>query len=372
MVKLLQYWLTMKHIATTALIFLLTACTLTPCKVIALSAERWVAIKQRAEALKKQDAYLPKVGDNCFVAEDDVAWLTLSAKEVWQKKYNDEYFRMGGKLDFPGQNFKKSAVAASNGSLIFLEKGTKVKVLEGRPAREGYGFEGLNGKIEVLTGPIDGLTCFCDGGSLRDTVVESNETFFRTEEERKANQSLFVSEQLNKPIADVLAINGVRIDAPVARGIMAPTKPRISIRPVEQAETFGNSKYAFELQVPSGMFFPRRIEGDNSNSDDHFYLQSNDGDALIHAWGQPISRSITPELALKKEIISNSDWVCTFKKVGDHFFVVSGYVSGQIFYQKTILKGNHTINFIILVDKTKRKNYDSATEMLAQSLKATK
>lgn len=225
MVKLLQYWLTMKHIARTALIFLLTAFALTPCKVLAMSAERWEAINQHAEDLKRQDAYRPKAGDNCFVSEDDVAWLTPAAKSAWQKKYTAEYFRMGGKFDFPDQSFKKATVAASNGSLIFLEKGTKVKVLDGRPAREGYGFEGLNGKIEVLTGPKDGLTCFCDGGSLKDTVVESNETFFRTEEERKANQSLFVSEQLNKPIADVLAINGVRIDAPVPSVIKAAATP---------------------------------------------------------------------------------------------------------------------------------------------------
>lgn len=157
-----------------------------------------------------------------------------------------------------------------------------------------------------------------------------------------------------------------------AQAVAAPAKSSVVTSPAEQPETFGNGKYAFELQVPAGVFAPKRIEGDNSNNDDHFYLQSNDGDALIYAWGQPISKATTPEQALKKEVLANKQWICTLKKCGDRFFVVSGYINGQIFYQKTILKGNHTINFMITIDKAIRKKYDSTTEMLAQSLKATK
>lgn len=343
-----------------------------PHDALALSAERWAAIKEHRAEQKKEDDYRPKTGDICYATDDDVAWLTPAGRDDWEEKSNAEYRRLNASGSSPDKKFKYAVVAASGGTLINLDTGTKVKVLDGVADAKGYGFEGMSGKIQVLTGPNAGQICFCDGMSLKNTQVESNKSFFKSQEERKAYQALFVSGQLNKPIAEMLAIHGVRINAPVAAEVKVPAKPSVTSRHGEQSETFGNGKYAFELRVPAGMFAPKRIEGDNSNSDDHFYLQSNDGDALIYAWGQPISKTMTSEQALKKEVLSNKQWVCTFKKIGDRFFVVSGYVNGQIFYQKTILKGNHTINFMITVDKAIRKKYDSTTEMLAQSLKATK
>jgi hypothetical protein len=343
-----------------------------PTDALALSAERWAAIKAHRVEQQKEDDYRPKTGDTCYTIDDDVAWLTPAGRDYWEDKSNAECLRLSPSNSFPDKRFKYAVVAASGGTLLNLDIGTKVKVLDGKAATDGYGFEGYSGKVQILSGPKAGQICFCDGNYLKNTQVESNESFFKSQEERKAYQALFVSKQLNKPIEEMLAIHGVRINAPVAAEVKVPAKSSVVTHPAEPAETFGNGKYAFELQVPAGMFAPKRIEGDNSNSDDHFYLQSNDGDALIYAWGQPISKATTPEQALKREVLSNKQWVCTLKKFGDQFFVVSGYVNDQIFYQKTILKGNHTINFLITIDKAIRKKYDSTTEMLAQSLKATK
>lgn len=191
----------------------------------ALTQERWVAINQRMSQLKEQERYRPKTGEICFETEDAVAWFTLAGRNAWHEKRNAEYIRLGAGTTFPDKAFGTATVAASNGTLINLDKGTKVKVLDGQPDCEGYGFKGNNGKILILTGRSEGVTCFCDGNDLKPSLVESNDDFFKTDEERKAHQALFIAENSKMSIADALAMSGVKIESATASASANSTAP---------------------------------------------------------------------------------------------------------------------------------------------------
>lgn len=159
---------------------------------------RWEEIQEYVFQTTLDQDYRPRVGDVCFVGMTEMGWMTPAAKDSWTHAYLKE---REGKNDFkqPSQKFFEDTAAQSNGTLIALNAGTKVRILEGTwKAKELMPVNGA--KIQILSGPHTGKSCFTMGigyGKHPPNPNQINE-FCRTESDKRAIQAIFVSRSLSR------------------------------------------------------------------------------------------------------------------------------------------------------------------------------
>lgn len=174
-------------------------------RLTALSPVRWEEIKQHffedSRDFMVAMNYRPHVGDVCFIGMNDVGGTTPEATKEWSEMFWNEWVRMGsivGKI--PGEQFINSAVASSNGKLIKLAEGTRVRVLAGVLVSSGEkGFEDPGGKLEILSGPSVGRVCYNLGAALQGQYSGKPVEFLKTELDKKAMQGIFTYRTLISP-----------------------------------------------------------------------------------------------------------------------------------------------------------------------------
>jgi TonB family protein len=192
---------------------------LLPAPATALTDARWQEIQKNFnEYQRTQIDYKPKVGDVCFASADDMGWMTPADLERWGRKFNQEVKRLnpnGVPFNRPSHQFYELIANTSNGGLVKLGEGIKLRVLEGKSDPGGHGFSGHVCKIQILSGPNTGKVCFNSGIVLVSRYIADPQSFFKTEEEKKASQALFVAKQLHKDVSEELALLGVIIEPPV-------------------------------------------------------------------------------------------------------------------------------------------------------------
>ncbi len=134
-------------------------------------------------------------------------------------------------------------------------------------------------------------------------------------------------------------------------------------------ETYYNHRYDYSIDYPKAVLFP---QGESDNGDGQKFLSKNaDASLLVYAsynaLEQPLeeiyreqSRGGTPEEPQK---------VVTYRVLKNNWFVVSGYNSGRIFYQKTFLRDNQLKTFVFEYNESQKELYDPITNRLAKSFK---
>jgi hypothetical protein len=152
--------------------------------------------------------YRPFPGDICYVAKDEVSWLSSAARDKYADMFDVEMQRTGG-TKLPGPEFNKRAIAQSNGQLIMLTAGTKVRVLEGICEPPMGGFKDGKGKVQVLDGAYAGKVLENDGIWLQNYYRNPDDpmAFLRDEADKRAWQALTVSRTMDKRRNNDSAIN---------------------------------------------------------------------------------------------------------------------------------------------------------------------
>jgi hypothetical protein len=89
-------------------------------------------------------------------------------------------------------------------------------------------------------------------------------------------------------------------------------------------------------------------------------LRSPDGRATISMW------SGNGSLEQQRSALQNEhpNWNYTYRKNGPNYFVVSGYEGNNIFYQKTLRRGDRTATFLMKYPRSEKARYQRANEML--------
>jgi len=130
-----------------------------------------------------------------------------------------------------------------------------------------------------------------------------------------------------------------------------------------------NKRFEYSISYPKDILYP---QGEADNGDGQKFL-SKEGDGILLVYGshnindQTIKERYQEESRGKTE--ESQTKVVSYRVLKDNWFVISGYVSGKIFYQKTILNNDQFKTFYFEYPETKKKRYDPIIKHLSTSFK---
>jgi len=134
-------------------------------------------------------------------------------------------------------------------------------------------------------------------------------------------------------------------------------------------KTYNNKRFEYSISYPKDILYP---QGEADNGDGQKFL-SKEGDVSLLVYGshnfnnQTIKERYQENLQGKTD--ENPNKVISYRILKENWFVISGYVSGKIFYQKTILNNDQFKTFYIEYPETQKKTYDPIVKRLSTSFK---
>lgn len=120
-----------------------------------------------------------------------------------------------------------------------------------------------------------------------------------------------------------------------------------------------NARFGFCISYPSNF----KAQGESDNGDGQEFL-SMDGKSslLVYRDGREVlyeSDSECKNQSFLSDVTSDETKKVTYKKMGDRFYVVSGYEGSSIFYQKTIFTDEGMMTAIFTYPASQKAKYDS-------------
>ncbi len=138
---------------------------------------------------------------------------------------------------------------------------------------------------------------------------------------------------------------------------------------VNKYANYHNQRFNYSIAYPKDILYP---QGESDDGDGQKFL-SKDADAslIIYGSNNVLNQSLQ-DLYLEESrggTHDNPKKVVTYKVLKNNWFVISGYNSGKIFYQKTILNKDQFKSFYFEYPASKKKIYDPITKHIASSFK---
>lgn len=134
-------------------------------------------------------------------------------------------------------------------------------------------------------------------------------------------------------------------------------------------KTYHNKRFEYSISYPKDILYP---QGESDNGDGQKFL-SKEGDASLLVYGSHNFNDQTLKERYQENLQAGSEEnltkVVTYRLLKEHWFVISGYVSGKIFYQKTMLNNHQFKTFYFEYPETKKKIYDLIVKHLSTSFK---
>jgi hypothetical protein len=132
-------------------------------------------------------------------------------------------------------------------------------------------------------------------------------------------------------------------------------------------DTYHNERFDYSIDYPKEILFP---QGESDNGDGQKFL-SKDADVSLIVYGSNNALNQSLEEVYREEsrggTAENPKKVVTYKVLEDNWFVVSGYNSGRIFYQKTIFHDDVLKTFVLEYDESEKERYDPIAKRLEKS-----
>lgn len=129
-----------------------------------------------------------------------------------------------------------------------------------------------------------------------------------------------------------------------------------------QNTTYQNARYGYSITYPSQLLLPL---GESDNGDVQTF---EGGDARLLIWANPNPEVLGETLeSMFNERTNNPDREVTYKVLRDDWFVISGYEAGQIFYEKTFVRGGVEYTFSITYAQGVRGTFDAVVDSLEDS-----
>jgi hypothetical protein len=130
--------------------------------------------------------------------------------------------------------------------------------------------------------------------------------------------------------------------------------------------TYSNARYKYSISYPVGILEP---QGEPDNGDGQKFT-SKDGRAELIVYGaNNIDNETTKSEFDKavKEMGGEAGRVVTYKVMKKNWFVISGRHDKNIFYSKTINRGDTLITFIFEYPESESATFDAITTRIANS-----
>ena len=136
------------------------------------------------------------------------------------------------------------------------------------------------------------------------------------------------------------------------------------------SRTYTNARFGYSLQYPSALLVAKP-EADNG---DGRRFESRDRKVLLRAFG---SYNINNQSIGSKLQSVSADWKAdgaqvTYQKSGEGWYAVSGFVGGDIFYEKALLRNGTFATIIWEYPKSYRERLDAAVTRSVRSFRLGK
>lgn len=151
-----------------------------------------------------------------------------------------------------------------------------------------------------------------------------------------------------------------------------------SLNPYNQEEkykTYRNSRYSFCAEYPSTFLFPQTPP----ENGDGLRFKSKDGsctmvasgihlleDELVGKTKKQLLREAYQDL-LEEKSFYNREVEFTYQRLGSDFFVLSGYVEGNIFYFKRYLRANVFKGLYVEYPPAEKERFDGIISHITQT-----
>jgi len=147
--------------------------------------------------------------------------------------------------------------------------------------------------------------------------------------------------------------------AAVASVYVARTAVSADIEYVQDGVTYTryiNTRYGFSIPYPSELLVPQPPPGNNDGRE----FLSHDKQAQMSAWGtfNVMEETLAGRFSQEK---TDPDRTVTYETSKDDWFVISGYIDGRIFYQRTYLVDDIFYTFFISYDQNLSDMFDPIT-----------
>lgn len=136
-------------------------------------------------------------------------------------------------------------------------------------------------------------------------------------------------------------------------------------------DTYCNARFGYCIEYPHGLLLP---QPEAPNGDGRIFTDRNGTEILrvfgrinMDADGNPVSLTRQFQLDLQ-EAEKNGDSI-TYRKLGDTFFVISGYRQGAIFYRKTIARDDAFAYASMRYPATAKATYDPVSANISRSFR---
>jgi hypothetical protein len=134
-------------------------------------------------------------------------------------------------------------------------------------------------------------------------------------------------------------------------------------------KTYHNAKYDYSISYPKNVLYP---QGEADNGDGQKFL-SKDAEAhlLVYGSNNALDESLAERFREESRggMADNPKKVVTYKLLKNNWFVISGFVAGRIFYQKTLLNSGQFKSFYFEYPESQKARYEPLIKGLVASFK---
>ncbi len=138
-----------------------------------------------------------------------------------------------------------------------------------------------------------------------------------------------------------------------------------------------NDRFGFCVDYPKNILYPQPL----SFNGDGRHFRNKKGDQILTTFGrrnyngdEKISLEEQYEEDLRSEdlideITGTGKKVITYSKLGNNYFVISGFYKGHIFYEKVVLKEEGFVYAILVYEEIEKKIYNQVAERILKTFK---
>ncbi len=138
-----------------------------------------------------------------------------------------------------------------------------------------------------------------------------------------------------------------------------------------QYKTYNNDTYNFSIDYPLGILIP---QGESGSGDGQVFKSKDEKCTL---WVYRDFRDNMSETSynlksayqddIRKDNPNHPKREITYSRASKDFYVISGTEGNKIFYQKTIMKNNQLVTFLLEHKKSEKEEYQLITEHISRS-----
>lgn len=135
------------------------------------------------------------------------------------------------------------------------------------------------------------------------------------------------------------------------------------------SKTYHNARFEYSISYPKNVLYP---QGEADNGDGQKFL-SKDAETYLLVYGSnnALDESLAERFREESRggMADNPKKVVTYKLLKNNWFVVSGFIAGRVFYQKTLLNAGQFKSFYFEYPENQKVRYEPLIKGFVASFK---